>query len=454
MNISEVSSYLVYGAITGRISPAWLIEAFDHISYFKFFCEPDNAIMQYVLEHGDIADRPAFHAYIGDTGLQRVRDIQALVLSVQIGENGAALGWCLEVKRDWQKRMAMAELEQTALRLRHSEQPIYELEVLQDALGFILNSSDVSDLQDGYDAAQQAHELVDGLYSGLAFVKTGIEVLDHDGGLERNMGGDPKINGLAGTPGSGKTAIAGQVGYYAASQGLKVVIIENEMSNGSVMLRQAIQNTGITRKQMRENKADPRIIKAEIEDLKTLPIRYLSKPGIETLALLTQLNKAAHELGGIDLVIVDHTATLSPSDKRINIDSPQYLNQIYRDLKNKIVPNFKGAAWLCLQHLNMNMFRVSGDSLTPTLDDFQYQTGHIFNQAYINILYSQHGKQLEAYSRETIQGLWKSNPKEAKEREQTAFIHCVKNREGAASIYYRYRYEGHIFKWSKWEKGS
>ena len=452
IDAKEASAYILMGVIQKRISLAWLTEAFDESNPHCYFPTPDDRIIDYLFAHGGvISNRAKFNDYITPDGVGRLRDIWATITGLEIREDGNTLDLVVTIKAAWQRREAISALETAKYRLQDdSSNPVEILQSIVNQANQLVSFVSVqSHIKDGNQAVKEGLELLQGIVTGGAFIKTGFPTIDIEGGLERNLGGEPKIGGLGGIPGSGKTAVSGQIAFYVAKHGGNVFILEGEMSAGSLMLRQAVQNTGITRNQLLNGKADPEIVEREIIELGKLPIRYITKPGLDAFKLLNELRRAEQELDGLDLVIIDHVKTMSPVNMKISVESPEYINQIYRDLKTEVAPHINGAAWLVLQHLNLQLLRTTPDKqhLTPTLDDFAFQTGHIFNQAYITTLYKNHGKQLPAYSRQTIDDLWETNPDEARKRDRKAYVHCVKNREGTSGLFHEYEFHGALYKW-------
>lgn len=166
----------------------------------------------------------------------------------------------------------------------------------------------------------------------LTGVPTGFSDLDRlTGGLQRS---DLII--LAARPGGGKTSLALNIAYNAASCGKHVAVISLEMGKMQLMRRLMAMRSRIELQRLRlgwvQDGEWEQVVEA-MEDLSALPIWISDAPGEPISVIRKQLRSLIAEHGRIDLLVVDYLQLLSPEEAAGDKTRVNELGRISRDLK-------------------------------------------------------------------------------------------------------------------------
>jgi replicative DNA helicase len=158
---------------------------------------------------------------------------------------------------------------------------------------------------------------------------TGLIDLDNTiGGL---VNGDLII--VAGRPGMGKSALAGNIAANVAASGVPTLIYSLEMPSNSVMTRILAKNTGINSRNLRRG----RIIETHwgncieaVGNIAQWPLFMDDKPGIITTEIVTKARRLKKE-ANLGLVIVDYIQLVRTAGKHDSRE--QQVAEISRTMK-------------------------------------------------------------------------------------------------------------------------
>ena len=132
---------------------------------------------------------------------------------------------------------------------------------------------------------------------------------------------------LAGRPGTGKSALAGQIAYDCAEHGGRVAFFSLEMTGEEIVERLALVRAG--RDARGSDKGMTKAIR-EIGKLKTLHIfdnaEKYTVPGINAKCRLLATQK-----GGLSLVVIDYLTLITPIDRKASRE--QQVAEISRSIK-------------------------------------------------------------------------------------------------------------------------
>ncbi len=181
---------------------------------------------------------------------------------------------------------------------------------------------------------------------GLSGVTTGLDSVNNKmGGLHHS---DLLI--LAGRPGMGKTALATNIAYNAASRwmrderdgidpsksvGAKVAFFSLEMSADQLATRVLSEQSGISAENLRMGKItqqDFRNLARAAADLETLPLYIDDTPALTIAALRTRARRYKRR-HGVGLIVVDYLQLLQGSGKASDGNRVQEISEISRGLK-------------------------------------------------------------------------------------------------------------------------
>ncbi|HEX8527967.1 replicative DNA helicase [Allosphingosinicella sp.] len=181
---------------------------------------------------------------------------------------------------------------------------------------------------------------------GLSGVTTGLtDVNAKTGGLHHS---DLII--LAGRPGMGKSALATNIGFNAASRlvrdiedgiapeksaGAAVALFSLEMSADQLATRILAEQSGIPSESLRMGKIsqqDFRNLARAATDLESLPLYIDDTPGLTIAALRTRARRLKRQKG-IGLIIVDYLQLLQGTGKNSGDNRVQEISEISRGLK-------------------------------------------------------------------------------------------------------------------------
>ena len=172
--------------------------------------------------------------------------------------------------------------------------------------------------------------------SGIVGVPTGLNDLDERlGGLHRS---DLVI--IAGRPSMGKTALATNIGYYAAKKILddnkksSIAFFSLEMSSEQLSTRILAEQSRIKSNDIRRGKVTEEEFNRLIEtsrNIHDLPLYIDETPAI-TISTLSNRARRIKRLFGLDLIIVDYIQLMTTSSKRYD-GRVQEISEITQGLK-------------------------------------------------------------------------------------------------------------------------
>ena len=172
--------------------------------------------------------------------------------------------------------------------------------------------------------------------SGIVGVPTGLNDLDERlGGLHRS---DLVI--IAGRPSMGKTALATNIGYYAAKKILddnkksSIAFFSLEMSSEQLSTRILSEQSRIKSNDIRRGKVTEEEFNRLIEtsrNIHDLPLYIDETPAI-TISTLSNRARRIKRLFGLDLIIVDYIQLMTTSSKRYD-GRVQEISEITQGLK-------------------------------------------------------------------------------------------------------------------------
>jgi replicative DNA helicase len=181
---------------------------------------------------------------------------------------------------------------------------------------------------------------------GLSGITTGLD------GLNAKIGGlhHSDLMILAGRPGMGKTALATNIAYNAASRyvrdiedgideaksvGAKVAFFSLEMSADQLATRILAESSGISGEDLRMGKIsqqDFRNLARASAELQNLPFFIDDTPGLTIAALRTRARRLKRR-HGVGLIVVDYLQLLQGSGRGGNENRVQEISEISRGLK-------------------------------------------------------------------------------------------------------------------------
>ncbi len=183
----------------------------------------------------------------------------------------------------------------------------------------------------------------DGKIAGIA---TQLDELDHKlGGLH---GSDLVI--LAGRPSMGKTSLATNIAYNAASAcrretqedgskktvaGAVVAFFSLEMSSEQLATRIVAERTGINAHRIRQgdlNKHDFETLREATQELQNLPL-YIDDQGGISVSQLAARARRLHRSVGLDMIVIDYLQLLSGTSGKQSENRVQEVTQITTTLK-------------------------------------------------------------------------------------------------------------------------
>ena len=136
---------------------------------------------------------------------------------------------------------------------------------------------------------------------------------------------------LAARPGFGKTALACQMGFYAAVECSKsVAIFSMEMSKDELMLRGLSMMSGVSSNRIRDGFGDKDKVAKSAQRIGNSSLHLFDDATLTTDKILARC-KQLKQKHGLDFVIVDYLQLITPHNRKENRE--QQVGQIARDLK-------------------------------------------------------------------------------------------------------------------------
>lgn len=206
---------------------------------------------------------------------------------------------------------------------------------LEEAQKTILNLS----LAKESDTLQNAREVCKKTFAGIeyrhqnrfAMIGHPTGIYDLDSATSGLIAGDLII--MAGRPGMGKSAMAGNIAATVAASGVPVLIFSLEMPSESVMTRIMARESGINSRNLRRGQlADTQWESAvhTTESISRWPIFIDDKPDITPVEIRAKARKLKKE-HGLGLLIVDYIQLVRPAGKHESRE--QAVSEISRTLK-------------------------------------------------------------------------------------------------------------------------
>jgi replicative DNA helicase len=212
--------------------------------------------------------------------------------------------------------------------LERAEKKIYE------ATHFA-SSSAIINLKDALGEAWERMERIHSEGTGLRGVPTGFKDIDNKlSGLQPS---DLVI--LAARPSCGKTALALDMARQAAAHhNKKVLIFSLEMNAAQLVDRMMAAEARVDAWRMRTGQLsaedDFQKIRDSLDRLANAPIFIDDQPGNNILRMRSSARRLKHDLGGLDLIIVDYLQLMVPTQSRNSDNVVQQVTEISRSLKN------------------------------------------------------------------------------------------------------------------------
>jgi replicative DNA helicase len=264
----------------------------------------------------------------------------------------------------------------------------------------------LTEIRCGHDMARPVAEVASKLYDQIVEwsktplapghvrgMSTGFRAIDVMlGGLERRQ-----LYILAGRPGMGKSAFAGQVAHNSAKQGRRVAFFSIEMSAQQILSRLVCADArvaweAIKRGVVPEDKWE--VLTDKISDVSNLPI-VIDDSSRTTTA---RIESAVSKLGQVDLIVVDHLGLLGDAGMRgenetIRLGRMSWaLKQIAKDYNVPV---------LCLCQLNRSV--DSRENKRPMLSDLR-QSGNIEENAdAVLMIYREDYYTIETENKNTVE---------------------------------------------------
>lgn len=475
--LQQVGAYFIHGLQTGMIQPADVISAFDDdLQPWNFFNDPDASIIAHLIRNNGVGDPIAYLNNLGEGGKKRVEQINATVMDVYI-DGARCVEWAAIIQDGWQQREGLVELRKALIEIQKSGADATQvLNATSAKLSQIGQRVRKGSLSGGAELSNKALKRLDSI-AGIGediYILTGIHAIDDNyGGLTRG-----KLTTLGGVWGSGKTALAGQIGYNMAKNGEVGLVIQTEMEEEDMVVREAQRRLRVKRYSLTElnNKlrrartelkrglTDPNEIKAierqieaakkavidhqdyknlrkEIPIIANLPIRYYTLPNVNALQIQSLMQAVYSEFGRLDWMIVDHVEYLQPLNK---VNDSEKVKQIYADFKI-VMREFPNTAYLFLQHLNKEIFSAAKitKTIVPSMSNFNYGGTGALDTGWIITRPIQHMQQLGI----TDEMMAEKTEDERQKFEREAYLWVVKARDGKSNVPIPFQYVGEFYDW-------
>ncbi len=268
--------------------------------------------------------------------------------------------WIPSVMASAQRYQAWALCTRVARQVSSLE-PEEILATLETGLSKLINSG--SGVEDS--TSKGWREVCDMLSSagaeGVTGVLTGIDKVDNIyKGLRKGA-----MNTVAGRPGTGKSAFAGNVALNLAKRGKKVIVFTAEMAAREYQLRLlgTAARTDVQYYMREPTKGDAATLANKLPELTKLPITIVDSPSINTKQIRAYCRKAARN--GLDLVIIDYLQLYKSGTKTHTRETE--VSAVSRDIKQLAMESDVPVIVLC----QMNRAVESRKDGAPTLSDLR-----------------------------------------------------------------------------------
>jgi replicative DNA helicase len=475
--LAEIGAYFIHGLQTGMIQPADVTSAFDDdLQPWNFFAEPDQSIIAHLIRNNGVGDPIAYLNTLGDIGKKRVEAINQGVMDVYI-DGSRCVEWAAIIQDGWQQREGLSAIRQAMIEIQKpgadATQILNGTSAKLSQIGQRVRSGSLSG---GAELSSKALKRLDSI-AGIGddiYILTGINAIDdHYGGLERG-----KLTAIGGVWGCGKTALAGQIGYNMAKHGEVGLVVQTEMEEEDMVVREAQRRLRVkrydltqlhnalrkARTELKRGGIEPQQIQAierqieaakkavvdhgdyknlrrEIPVISNLPIRYCTTPNLNALQIQSLMQAVYSEYGRLDWLIVDHVEYLQSIHKS---NDSEKVKQIYADFKI-VMREFPNTTYLMLQHLNKEIFSAAKitKTIVPSMSNFNYGGTGALDNGWIITRPIQHMQQLGI----SDEMMAEKTEEERQKFEREAYLWVVKARAGKSNVPIPFQYVGEYFDW-------
>ncbi len=207
-------------------------------------------------------------------------------------------------------------------------------------------------------------------------VPTGFRDLDRLlGGLQRS---DMVV--LAARPSLGKSALALNIGRYAAGQGSRVAVFSLEMGREQLAMRLLASEAGVDSHRLRlhlYNEMEEHRIHESVGALSDLPVWIDDTPLVTIVEIRSKVRRLHAEVGGLDLVLVDYMQLAAGGSGRPE-NRVAEMGEISRSLKG-VARDLK-VPLIAVSQLSRDIERRERDGRRPRLSDLR-ESGSIEQDA-------------------------------------------------------------------------
>lgn len=263
------------------------------------------------------------NSVISTTGTQ---DYAKLIYDLYMRRQLIALG------EDISRRALSFELEEKAAdQVEIAEAKLYEISAADKRGGLVPFGGALSDTMDVLEVAYKSDSSITGLTTGF------IDIDRWTGGMSRS---DLVI--VAGRPAMGKTALATNIAFNAASAylrkkegGGKVAFFSLEMSKEQLVTRILAQECEIPSERLRRGEIKEEDYVRLVEEKKRiadLPL-FIDDTGALTAAAIRSRARRLKRQFGLDLIIIDYLQLIQGSSDKKNENRVQEISEITRSLK-------------------------------------------------------------------------------------------------------------------------
>lgn len=233
---------------------------------------------------------------------------------------------------DISQRASTFDLDQRAIeQVEIAEAKLYEIATSDNRGGFVSFAGALSSTMDILEAAYKSDSSITGITTGF------IDVDKWTGGLSRS---DLII--IAGRPSMGKTALATNIAFNAATAfskksdgGGKVAFYSLEMSKEQLVTRILAQECNVPSERIRRGEIKEEDFAKLVEEkqkMAELPLFIDDTPAL-TMSTLRSRSRKLKRQHGLDLIVIDYLQLLQGSPDKRNENRVQEISEITRSLK-------------------------------------------------------------------------------------------------------------------------
>lgn len=255
-----------------------------------------------------------------------VKDYAKIIYDLYIRRQLIMLG------EDISQRASIFDIDQRALdQVELAEAKLYEIATADNRGGFVSFAGALSSTMDVLEVAYKSDSSITGITTGF------IDMDKWTGGLSRS---DLII--IAGRPSMGKTALATNIAFNAATAfakkadgGGKVAFYSLEMSKEQLVTRILAQECNVPSERIRRGEIKEedfaKLIEAK-QKMAELPLYIDDTPALTISTVRSRSRKLKRQFG-LDLIVVDYLQLLQGSPDKRNENRVQEISEITRSLK-------------------------------------------------------------------------------------------------------------------------